>query len=266
MSETIEHEEWRPVADFPGYYVSDRGRVCGIQNNSILRPASNHKVTLRRGGASYTKSVASLVARAFIATDYNGRVCHRNKDSSDNRLSNLYIPSLDGSRAQLPALDYYDPSAPLCDCRTCRAGRGKGERETVDPSGLMSARELATILGCTETAVHRMAREGRIPEECCIPVGSALIRFDRAAVAQWRQQATRYMTIPDAASRLGLTPVALHHRTDPSGPYRDCVVQRKPRLVDIDRLVAMFGPVPGEDTRGLCVDHNVSGIGNAVCV
>lgn len=91
-------EVWRPVADAPGYEVSDQGRVR--RGEHILTPwlvASSRdplrcylKLGLCGPGGRRRVFVHRLVAAAFCdrpddATD----VCHLNHTSTDNRACNL---------------------------------------------------------------------------------------------------------------------------------------------------------------------------------
>lgn len=99
-------EVWMPVPEFPGYEVSNHGRVRTyfarskslktvigekprIMNHSYGR-RGYHRVTLRCDGKQSTKSVHSLVLTAFVGPRPVGGVCcHGNGDVNDNRVSNL---------------------------------------------------------------------------------------------------------------------------------------------------------------------------------
>jgi len=105
-------ETWRPIPDFPGYEVSDCGRVRSLfqrvygQNGKhadweiadepqrILKGHVDnhgyHRVILRRNGQSYGRQVHALVMRAFHGPALPGFECaHNNGDATDNHLSNL---------------------------------------------------------------------------------------------------------------------------------------------------------------------------------
>ena len=64
-------ERWKPIQDFEDYLVSDLGMIT--RSRTTNRTLSYHRnqrgilsVTLRRGGVQYRRSVAGIVARAFV--------------------------------------------------------------------------------------------------------------------------------------------------------------------------------------------------------
>jgi hypothetical protein len=95
-----------PVADFPGYRVTDDGRVqscwsCGRRPSRMtnvwrdLKPAPQHRghlaVCLVRDHKKHTRFVHRLVLEAFVGPCPPGmEACHfPNRDPADNRLENL---------------------------------------------------------------------------------------------------------------------------------------------------------------------------------
>lgn len=89
-------EEWRPVPGFPGYEVSDEGRVASyLRRNRLvlaLMVKSNGyvSVNLARSRRRVTCTVHSLVAEAFIGPRPPGQeVRHLDGDPHNNRVSNL---------------------------------------------------------------------------------------------------------------------------------------------------------------------------------
>ena len=106
-------EQWRPIPDFPGYDVSNHGRVRSyfraIGNRSsgggmgwqiadtpqrVLRPSVGKTgychVNLCRDGEQHGAKVHKLVLSAFAGAPLPGFECaHNNSNPSDNRLSNL---------------------------------------------------------------------------------------------------------------------------------------------------------------------------------
>ena len=85
-------ESWRPVKGWPGYSVSDTGRVCGPRG--LLRGdkgnRGHQRVTLCRRGARRVVGVAILVLEAFDGPRPRGLFAlHDDDDKANNRLSNL---------------------------------------------------------------------------------------------------------------------------------------------------------------------------------
>jgi hypothetical protein len=63
-------ERWVEISDFPGYSVSDRGRVLKDSINCIVKASPNTKnlymVGLMRDCRQYKRSLPLLVAKAFV--------------------------------------------------------------------------------------------------------------------------------------------------------------------------------------------------------
>jgi len=101
----MNEEQWLPVIGFPGYEVSDQGRVRSYlkmgrlgdqqiadQPQRILRPAMKRypKVTLYRDGAKCSRRVHHLVALAFLGPSPEGmEICHDDGNKAHCRASNL---------------------------------------------------------------------------------------------------------------------------------------------------------------------------------
>jgi hypothetical protein len=86
-------EEWRVIAGYDNYSVSNLGRVRNDTTQRILRPSVGssryYQVVLCNQGAKSTKYVHKLVATAFLG-DSEGRECnHRDINRLNNNLSNL---------------------------------------------------------------------------------------------------------------------------------------------------------------------------------
>lgn len=86
-------EKWRDVDGFPGYRVSNLGRVKGPRKNSLKLVDGGQgylKVTLSNNGKHMDKRVNRLVAQAFLPNPENlPVVMHRDNDRSNNRVDNL---------------------------------------------------------------------------------------------------------------------------------------------------------------------------------
>ncbi len=100
-------EEWRPIVGFDGYSVSDHGRVRSERRfvahkgsggglwvrERILKPRLNRAywvVNLCKSGSYSTRTVATLVAAAFIGPRPAGlEVCHNDGNGQNNRSGNL---------------------------------------------------------------------------------------------------------------------------------------------------------------------------------
>lgn len=91
MVENETHEVWAAYPERPQYEVSNLGRIRGPQG---LRKPKNSKDGYLRIGLgprpAITRTMHSMVAIAFLGPRPQGHVvAHKNRDKSDNRLSNL---------------------------------------------------------------------------------------------------------------------------------------------------------------------------------
>jgi hypothetical protein len=89
-------EIWRNIPDFPGYSVSNMGRVRNDDTGRMMALSRNQYgilyVGLQQGRAQYKRSVAVLVAELFLPTwesDAFDTPIHLNGDRSDCRAENL---------------------------------------------------------------------------------------------------------------------------------------------------------------------------------
>lgn len=86
-------ETWKPIRQFPGYFISDLGQVKGPRK--ILKPQLNtHKnvwhVSLHRGERQYTWPIHRLVLEAFVGPCLDGEEgCHNDGNRANNKLTNL---------------------------------------------------------------------------------------------------------------------------------------------------------------------------------
>lgn len=94
MSGAFGLEQWRPVPGFPGYLVSNLGRVYSGHSDRCLRPQPSGRghlrVALRRGGETHMRLVHRLVLKAFVGPCPDGQeALHEDDDPTNNRLGNL---------------------------------------------------------------------------------------------------------------------------------------------------------------------------------
>lgn len=94
----IEHEEWRSIAGYEGFYeVSDLGRVQRLLKRggkAIRRPGYDRdgyaQVVLSVNNVQVVRKIHRLVLEAFVGPPgKNQQTCHNNGNPSDNRLCNL---------------------------------------------------------------------------------------------------------------------------------------------------------------------------------
>lgn len=86
-------EEWREVPGFPGYFVSDQGRVRG-RRGWVLKVSTNKRgykyVSLWTPDVQTCRTVHRLVLETFVGPRPAGQLCrHLNGVPDDNRLPNL---------------------------------------------------------------------------------------------------------------------------------------------------------------------------------
>jgi hypothetical protein len=87
---------WAPIHQFPEHSVSDEGQVRNLVTKRILTVLVNQRglsyVGLTRGHVQYNRSVAKLVAEAFLPPPQHeswDTPIHRNGIRTDNRVENL---------------------------------------------------------------------------------------------------------------------------------------------------------------------------------
>ena len=87
----MKNEIWKDAPGFPGYQVSDAGRVRSFYR--VLAPDSvkgYYRVRLYRNGRVYRIYIHRLVAMAFVPNpDGLPQINHKNEIKTDNRAENL---------------------------------------------------------------------------------------------------------------------------------------------------------------------------------
>jgi hypothetical protein len=107
-----EDEELRPITDFPGYYVSNRGRVWSEGTYSWLEGTPSprcyyyREVQLWKDGKCYGRKLHTLVGRHFLPDWKEGLfILHREEDIPEPEINfpeNLYVGTLsDNTRDQI---------------------------------------------------------------------------------------------------------------------------------------------------------------------
>lgn len=87
-------ERWEPLEDFPGYEVSDQGRIRNENTGRLLGIYDNGygvlQVVMRRNGRPTARAVHKLVAEVFIHPGPEGAVpIHIDGDHTNNSADNL---------------------------------------------------------------------------------------------------------------------------------------------------------------------------------
>lgn len=133
-------ETWKPIPDFPGYEVSDHGRVRSYKKpgttiiadtpQRILKPSTDpggyKRVLLRRDDATYCRSVGQLVLLAFIGCRPDGmEMCHNDSNPANDHLSNLRYDTHFNNMQDRFALPYDVatnrlPTSPENTCNRCK--------------------------------------------------------------------------------------------------------------------------------------------------
>ena len=98
-------ETFLPIAGFPGYYISNTGKVksCRKRNEVIMIPQLSrdgyYQNNLWDGFSYHKKSIHRLVAIAFLSNPENlEEVDHIDRDKSNNHVSNLRWASISQNR------------------------------------------------------------------------------------------------------------------------------------------------------------------------
>ena len=167
-------ERWKAIPDFPGYEVSDLGRVrsvaracrapqCGGERRvpeKILKGSAwgpYLAVTLFSDGERVRRNIQWLVLETFVGPRPGGKeACHNNGKPHDNRLENLRWDTRSGNFADKVLHGTHQ--------RGERHGRAKlaeaDARAIKSLKGQVAQREIAAWFGMSESAVG-MIQSGR---------------------------------------------------------------------------------------------------------
>lgn len=89
----MNEEVWKPIAEFPSYEVSSKGRIKdkkGLIHKTFDNGNGYLVVGLSANNHHYNRRVSRLVASAFLPNPENHKeVNHINEDKYDNRVENL---------------------------------------------------------------------------------------------------------------------------------------------------------------------------------
>lgn len=87
----------KEIEDFPSYLISPDGTIYNAENGLRRKPSRTRngsvKITLHRNGIPYTRSVALLVANAYLWNDFDPSLfdtpIHLDNDQKNNHVENL---------------------------------------------------------------------------------------------------------------------------------------------------------------------------------
>ena len=159
-------ESWRPVPGFPGYEISDQGRVRSYRARERGRGAAGWYIAaepqriLRPGGGRYPSvnlmdaqgrrqnvKIHNLVMQVFVGPCPPGmEVCHNNGDPTDNRLANLRYDTHEANMADASRHNAWAERSGLDAARVAEIRRRRAAGE--------SGRALAAEYGLSETTVY----------------------------------------------------------------------------------------------------------------
>lgn len=90
------NEQWKQVAEFDGYMISNYGRVYSMKKKKLIKYGTRgsgcgyYQVGLTKDGKTYQKSIHRLVATHFIPNPENKKtVNHKDTNRKNNLVWNL---------------------------------------------------------------------------------------------------------------------------------------------------------------------------------
>lgn len=149
-------EEWKEIADFPGYQVSNAGHIRNVHRpGKILRTYNSHKngtvtIFLTRDKHTYCRTVAALTATAFLPKPDGGNyyVKHLNGDRHDNRVCNLQWSDKRENKKSKPVYCYNE------DWELIKKYRNAGEAAQIIDGSAGSIRNVCNGIGYTYRTYH----------------------------------------------------------------------------------------------------------------
>lgn len=150
----------KSIPSFPDYLITEDGRIKSLKSQKWLRlfiqKDGYKKVSLRRDGVTFKKSVHRLVAETFLDNP-NGLpvVHHLNDDKLDNRVENLKWATYSENNAQDYALK---PSRLTKNQHSGKRDAVRHEVLILAESGL-SAVAISKIVGLSDVTIGKILKE-----------------------------------------------------------------------------------------------------------
>lgn len=182
-------ENWKQVPEFPGYEVSDQGRIrsywvrssasrMSVTPQRILKGtgATRDKryliVCLRKDGKGHTRYVHDLVLLAFVGPKPDGlEACHYDDDKSNNVLSNLRYDTRKANAADA-------------------VRNGKIRKAQATEPGTVTVQDATNMLNISRRAVSQAISRGKLD---ATKINGAWIiaekEIERYRAARWQRQA-----------------------------------------------------------------------------
>lgn len=207
MKGKIDVEEiWKPIPEFPGYEVSNRGQVRSYKTREgiasfplrILKPSSDGNgylgINLCKDGVRYRRRIASLVLLAFVGSRPDGlEVCHNDHNKANNHLGNLRYDThkantSEGPRSKGPRL------LSRKEVLDIRVKRMNGAR----------VKDLALQYGVSRRVISGICR-GRTYRDIGGPISPSHLKLKAPDIKTIRKLWERGQTLPEIARKFGVT-------------------------------------------------------------
>jgi hypothetical protein len=139
-------EYWQPIENFPGYSISDHGRVWSDRTHKELahfKKKGYHYVELSRAGVKHRLRVHVLVAKHWLDGDRSESVNHKDLNKDHNHCDNLEWMTLRDNALHAWANGANDHLRRV-DLETLRSMRAAGATQ----------REIGAAFGVSQPAIH----------------------------------------------------------------------------------------------------------------